>query len=211
MNSRDLLQVWFELECIGFNSYMGMFRIPGSTCDDIGYVVGVRPINDAGAYQYARFREDLPPSVALELWVEMRDDVLENEDGVWEVLVRNGYTKNELRREITYTFDKIPSIITPDVGKDDLENDALVVQIDNRIVSSAWSIRSNDRAEEIAVETHGDFRRRGYGKQVVAQWVRRTLDRGKIPIYSHRKGNLESMALALSVGAIPFVEVVSYH
>lgn len=210
-NSQELLHLWFQLECIGFDGQMRLYRVPGSTCDDIEYVVGVKRFGEVLTSCGAFVRSDIPPKVTQELWEQMRDDVLENEEGVWEVLTRNGFPRNELRREVTYTFDRIPSILTQDVGHEDLGEGTLQVTIDGKVVSRAWSVRSSDRAEEVAVETHGDFRRRGYGKQVVTQWVRGVFDRRKIPIYSHRKGNLESAALARSVGAIPFVEVVSYH
>lgn len=207
-NSQTLFHLWFELECIGLDGRMRLCRIPGSTCDDIEYVVGVRQFGSIGNTSYACFRSDLPDEVAERVWAAMEGDVLGNEEGVWRALIQSGFPKNELRREITYTFRDVPPTPSSAVS---LEDDVLAIVVDGRVVSRAWSVRLNNRAEEIAVETHGDFRRRGYGKQVVAQWVRRTLDRGRIPIYSHRKGNLESQALALSLGAIPFVEVVSYH
>lgn len=205
---QELFRLWFELECIGLDNGR-LFRISGLTCDDIEHVVGVRYLGDVGGLDTSYFRLDLPDSIVEQVRSQMGDDVLGNEDDVWGTLVRGGLPRNELRREITYTFVEAPPIDVSLVAC--LAGEMVRFSEDGRVISRAWSVRSNIRSCEIAVETHGDFRRRGYGKQVVSAWVKSVLDSGKVPIYSHRKGNLESAALARSVGAVPFVEVVSYH
>lgn len=210
-NPQFLFHTWFNLECIGVDGQMRLHPVPGSTCDDIEYVVGVKLLGETSISYQVYFRSDLPPSTVREIQDRIRVDVLGGEEDVWSILERSGFPKNELRREISYTFDQVPLVPGLVVEGAELEGETFCKIIDGRVVSRAWSIRSNEVAEEVAVETNGEFRRRGYGKQVVAQWVKRTLDRKKIPIYSHRKGNFESAALARSIGAIPFVEVVSYH
>lgn len=120
----------------------------------------------------------------------------------------------ETRRERTYCFDSVPQIACPNVsflGDTHETFDTFAVFVNDQLASRAWSVRRTDASAEIAVETIEAYRRRGYGKQVVVAWAAYQLQQGKHAIYSHRTGNLESQALAESVGARRFVDVVSYY
>ena len=66
--------------------------------------------------------------------------------------------------------------------------------------SWAWSVREDERAAELAVETDAAFRHRGYATQVSAAWVTRTLIADKVPFYSHSPENSGSAALAARLG-----------
>lgn len=122
---------------------------------------------------------------------------------------------SEIRREKNYWFPK-PFEFTPMpelavLGDTDKEFDVCAVNIDDEQVAAAWSVRRNDKAAEVAVETKEGFRRRGYGKMVVMAWVNGRLREGKVPLYTHRTGNLESQALAESLGAVKYSSIVSYY
>lgn len=185
MTDEQLLRVWLELECIGIENDR-LIRIGGSVCDDVEQVLDAR--FSSGEHKMY-FRSDVDPGAIP--------------------------PSNEVRQEITYYYQSIKPFL-PDpwlVYRGDNADylDEYAISYDGITQSRAWSVRRNERAAEIAVETYEGWRRKGYGRQVVLAWVEYQLHHGKIPIYSHRKGNLESEALAKSTGAIRFVEVVSYH
>lgn len=76
-----------------------------------------------------------------------------------------------------------------------------VVEVGGTVVSVARSSRENEDAAELAVETTGDFRRRGYARQVSHAWASAVISRGKVAFFSHRPENLPSAGLALALGA----------
>lgn len=120
---------------------------------------------------------------------------------------------SEIRREMWYYISEIkhdfPDCI--ELGNTEETFETFVVYDRDLIVSKAWSIRLNNEAAEVAVETLESHRGRGYGKQVVSAWAKSQRDRNKIPIYAHRTGNDASMMLAQSLGSIKFADVTSYH
>jgi predicted GNAT family acetyltransferase len=70
----------------------------------------------------------------------------------------------------------------------------------NEIVASAslnWQTKSY---AEIAVFTHPDFRRRGWGRSVVSSMVNYILANGRIPLYTASQSNIPSRQLAERVG-----------
>jgi GNAT superfamily N-acetyltransferase len=81
-----------------------------------------------------------------------------------------------------------------------------VIECDGRIAADAWSSQDGASAAEVEVETHPDYRRRGYGRQVVAAWAHRTRRAGKTAFYSHLVENDGSRSLAASVGAVWFAD-----
>ena len=76
-----------------------------------------------------------------------------------------------------------------------------VIERDGRIASDAWSAQNDARSAEVEVETNPDFRRLGFGRQVVAAWAHDVRRAGKIAFYSHLITNDASRALARSLGA----------
>ena len=91
------------------------------------------------------------------------------------------------------------------------ENDAWVVKIKSRVVSKTISIRQNANCAEAYVETHPDFRMKGYGRQTATAWARDILNSGRVPFYSHHLSNRPCAALATRLGVIRFADVVVYN
>lgn len=74
----------------------------------------------------------------------------------------------------------------------------------------AWSERSNAHCAEAAVETHPDHRRKGYARQAVAAWAHQIIGEGRVALYSYKAENHASQALARSLGAVRYAEVICY-
>jgi hypothetical protein len=91
------------------------------------------------------------------------------------------------------------------------ENDAWVVKVNGRVVSKAISIRQNADCAEAYVETHPDFRNRGYGRQTVTAWARDILNSGRVPFYSYLLSNRASATLAGKLGVLRFADVVAFE
>ena len=85
-----------------------------------------------------------------------------------------------------------------------------VVRVDGEPVCRAWSERGNDACAEVAVETHPDHRRQGYARQAVAAWASDVIGSGRVALYSYKAGNESSRALAHSLGAVWYADVVCY-
>jgi GNAT superfamily N-acetyltransferase len=103
-----------------------------------------------------------------------------------------------------YVITRIPE---PSEFPDVIElNGRFVIERDGQIVASAWSSQGSAYAAEVEVETHPTYRRRGYGRQVVAAWAHQTRRGGKTAFYSHLVANEASRALAASVGAVWFAD-----
>ncbi len=85
-----------------------------------------------------------------------------------------------------------------------------VINVDDRTVCQAMSIRQNECCAEVYVETLADYRRRGYARQAVAAWAIDVLNYQRVALYSYRKQNQPSAALARSLGIEWFADVVAY-
>ena len=180
---KELLRIKNELKCIGTLGNT-LIRIDGNTCDDIEKILNVKYNN---GWEERYFRRGIDTTVLTSF--------------------------DEIRKEITYSFDKVPEIDIDEViylGNTPDTFDTFVIEREGKVVSRAWSVRKNNEAAEIAVETVETHRRQGLGKKVVAAWVKYQLEHNKVPIYNHR-ANHQSQALAESIGAIKFAETVSYH
>lgn len=207
LDSLELFQIWFELECIGFDDDNRLMQTPGSTCDDVEHVVVAEFSFGPRAFVSRELNDWVARGILM-----LPDEVLTDENKV-KGIVYAFYPEIEVRKETTYKLEA-SSIDTPDVtflGDTKDTFDTFAVIQDGQIVSRAWSVRRNYRAAEIAVETTESHRRKGYGRQVVAAWAHHQHSLGKVGIYSHRDGNIESQALAKSAFARQFVRVVSYY
>jgi GNAT superfamily N-acetyltransferase len=103
-----------------------------------------------------------------------------------------------------YVIARIPDLSEfPDVTERD---GRFVIERDGLIAAEAWSSQDGLYAAEVEVETLSDYRRRGYGRQVVAAWAQQVRRAGKIAFYSHLVSNDASRALAASVGAEWFAD-----
>lgn len=70
----------------------------------------------------------------------------------------------------------------------------------NRAVSICRSVRITPEAHEAGLETLPDFRGKGYAKDITAEWARRVLAVGAIPLYSTDWENTASQAVARKLG-----------
>ncbi len=103
-----------------------------------------------------------------------------------------------------YCINRIPDLAEfPDVV---CKNDRFVVERNGQIAAAAWSAQNDNRAAEVEVETQPAYRRRGFGRQVVAAWAHHVRRDGKIALYSHLTSNQASQALATAVGAWKYAE-----
>jgi hypothetical protein len=95
-------------------------------------------------------------------------------------------------------FSRLPqSDVFTDATKED---GAWVIKLEERVISRAISIRQNEQAAEAYVETQPGFKRRGFGRQVVAAWANECANHGQVPFYSYDLTNQASAALAKSLG-----------
>lgn len=72
----------------------------------------------------------------------------------------------------------------------------LAIVEDGRAVSVCRSVRITSNAHEAGVQTLGDYRGKGYGKDVVAGWACAVRALGAIPMYSTTWENAASRAVA---------------
>ncbi len=110
-----------------------------------------------------------------------------------------------------YTIDTPPTVdASPDVQRED-DGTTFVIRHEGQIVARAWTTADSPRATEVEVETHSDFRRRGYGRQVVAAWSAMALASGKAAYYSHLLHNDASRGVASSLGLTWLSDEVEYE
>ena len=68
------------------------------------------------------------------------------------------------------------------------------------VVSVCASVRITDRLHEAGVDTHPDFRGRGFAPHAVAAWARAVREANRIPSYSTSWKNTASQAVAAKLG-----------
>jgi GNAT superfamily N-acetyltransferase len=73
---------------------------------------------------------------------------------------------------------------------------------DGRAAAICASVRISAAVHCAGVETHADFRRRGYGRDAVAGWARAVRALGAAPFYSTSWDNAASMHLVASLGFV---------
>lgn len=78
------------------------------------------------------------------------------------------------------------------------------------MVSSATSVRQNDQAAEVYVETQPGFMKRGFGRQVVAAWANECANHGRVAFYSYDLTNQASAALAKGLGVEWYADVIGF-
>ena len=72
------------------------------------------------------------------------------------------------------------------------------------VVSVCASVRITDRAHEAGVDTHPDFRGRGFAPHAVAAWARAVREAGRLPLYSTSWSNTASQAVAAKLGLVRY-------
>ena len=75
---------------------------------------------------------------------------------------------------------------------------------DGHAAAVCASVRITPSAHEAGVETHPDFRGRGYAPQVVAAWATAVRELGAIPLYSTSWRNAASQAVARKLALVCF-------
>ncbi|MCB0109967.1 MAG: GNAT family N-acetyltransferase [Caldilineaceae bacterium] len=80
------------------------------------------------------------------------------------------------------------------------------VVVDGCAVSACFCSRIPGRATEAGVNTHPDYRGRGYATAAVAGWAAAVYEQGCLPLYSTSWENLASQAVARKLGMICYGE-----
>jgi GNAT superfamily N-acetyltransferase len=106
-----------------------------------------------------------------------------------------------------FTHRPSPQVF-PDVT---LYKDSFVIMKGGKPACWALSVRQNERCAEVYVETLPEFRRRGYGRQVVAAWANQIVSEGRTAFYSYKAENIASAGLAASLGVVKFADVVGFE
>jgi predicted GNAT family acetyltransferase len=108
-----------------------------------------------------------------------------------------------------YTIERRPR---PDAYPDVvLRGGRHVVLIDGEVAAQAWTTAESERAVEVEVETHPDFRRRGFAAQVVSAWSAAELARGRVAFYSHVTENEASAGVARHLGLVWLSDEVEFQ
>lgn len=204
------VETQLRLECIGVDESGRLSRVPGSTCDDIEYVLIYKDV--ATRETMVLFNSELSAGQVLLLRQVSPNDI---DTMVSKLHVSLDLPKrDDIRRERWYYFPKIPSASVKGVEPvHDSEDcfDLAAVREEGAIISRAWSVRRNEEAAECAVETIEGKRRSGLAKKVVTAWVAQQFLLARLPMYNHRLGNLESETLAKSLGAVCYAEITSIY
>jgi RimJ/RimL family protein N-acetyltransferase len=80
------------------------------------------------------------------------------------------------------------------------------VVVDGCAVSVCFCSRIPGRATEAGLNTHPDYRGRGYAAAAVAGWVAAVYEQGCLPLYSTSWENLASQAVAHKLGMVCYGE-----
>jgi GNAT superfamily N-acetyltransferase len=165
-------------------------------------------------YQYAQgyktfFQHALPGEVRQRLAALGPQEAF-NHPGLVRKLISDGY-QSCAGGEVVYWsgyFDCPPE--TDERSHATCDGDAWVVKVEGQTVCQASSVRKNEKCAEVYVETLPAYRRKGYGRQVVAAWARDVLDSRRVPFYSYRLRNRPSTALANSLRVAWYANVVTF-
>ena len=193
------LQVTLEygLDAEGF-----LVPFPGST-EQARFVIRRHP---GGALRY--YRHDLPAPVRERLAALPDEEAHGNPDAVKAILAADARCQ-DVFIGVSGVFVKRPEQTEfVDVVR---REGQFVILAGDKPVSAAFSVRENEAAAEVAVETADAFRRRGFGRQVTAAWAYHVMAQGKVAFYSYAEGNLASQALARSLGVVQFSRVAGYE
>lgn len=142
------------------------------------------------------FRHDLPAPIRAAVGGLDAQQLSDDEERVKAILAGDAPCERTWRIR-WHTVERVPTPDEyPDVGR---AGGRFIVMRDGVEAAAAWTAATNAEADEVEVETHPDFRRRGFGRQCVAAWAAATLHAGKVAFYSHRQDNHASAALARSL------------
>ena len=94
--------------------------------------------------------------------------------------------------------------MTPWLGDVGLCDPFLAILHEGQAVSVCGSVRITDRGYEAGVDTHPEFRGRGFAPRVVSAWARAVRAIDRIPLYSTSWNNTASRAVAAKLGLMRF-------
>jgi len=199
MNAVDLIRLNIEIEHT-IDSNEDLVPIPGKE----SALFSISRYQD-GYVTY--FRYDIPAEIREQIAALGPDAALNDHVTVRRVLAC--YTPcKEVFAGKGYYFAHIPA---PDEFPDVVfHKGCYVIKVKGKPVSWAWTQDESERAAELAVETLPEYRRRGYGRQVVAAWAADVIRGGKVAFYSHRIGNVASEGLARSLGVVQYAASTGY-
>lgn len=80
------------------------------------------------------------------------------------------------------------------------------VEIDNKIVSTAWSFFPSIKNKEICVITDKNYRKKNLAFEVCLKFIESALEEGRIPHWSADIDNIPSNELALKLGFKPLID-----
>lgn len=80
------------------------------------------------------------------------------------------------------------------------------IEIDNKIVSTAWSFFPSIKNKEICVITNKNYRKKNLAFEVCLKFIESALDEGRIPHWSADIANIPSNQLALKLGFKPLID-----
>ena len=153
------------------------------------------------------YRYDIPGELRIDIIKMGFERALDDHAAVQAILNRYAPCQKAFAGK-GYTFAHLPSPAEyPDV---EVENRAFIIKVDGKPVSWAWTQDGSSNADELAVETLPEYRRRGYARQVVAAWASAVLQDGRVAFYSHKVDNIESEKLALSLGVVLYAVSTAY-
>ena len=172
-----------------------------------------------------RFRHDLRAEVVRELEAVCRlAETADSADGLpvfVEILARDApierveagpaYSFPEMLAaapDAVLVTDRNAAILRPymapwlgDVG---LCDPFMAILHEGHAVSVCGSVRISDRGYEAGVDTHPDFRGRGFAAHVVSAWAAAVRAIDRIPLYSTSWKNTASRAVAAKLGLVEF-------
>lgn len=204
-SARDLHRLQLRLERIGVGEGNTLVRISGDNPDDIPRFLVVE-FGD-GCENF--FRHDLPPEVRKRLAALPAEQAFRDR-GVVEAILAEDSPCEDMSIFASYVF---PEELTPEQyldaarlpGKNDIGRPLFGVIAGGEAVSVCSSVREDDRCAEAYVWTESQYRQRGYARQAVSAWAHDLQERGKLPFYSHKMGNVASKAIAHSLGLRRFL------
>lgn len=83
------------------------------------------------------------------------------------------------------------------------------VTVDGDAVAICGCARTPGRATSAGIETHADFRGRGYAVHATAAWARAVVAQGITPLYGHSWANAASQRVAAKLGLVRFGAAIS--
>lgn len=200
MNPIDLIRLQITLE-YDLNQAGRLAPFPGSTEQGL-YIVYRYP---GGYFPY--FNQSLPEALYDRLRNLGGEQAFEAPQAVVWLIQRYLPCHFEGR----FVSEYLPRLPEPgEFSRVVKQNEQFVVLEDGKPVCRAWSERSNAACAEVAVETYADHRRKGCARQAVAAWAHDVISSGRVALYSYKAENHASQALARSLGAVWYAEVVCF-